>query len=86
MANREDWSGVIRNFANKERERINRWFENNKPIMEFAIFREGEYINYGIWDGEEDLIVMFKNPNGRYNFHARMRFDKELLKALGKLI
>lgn len=86
MTNLEDWSKVIKKSTSQEREGIDKWFENNKPITEFAIFREGEYVNYGVWDEEEDLIVMFKNPNGKYNFHARMRFDKELLKALGKLL
>jgi hypothetical protein len=82
----EDWSNVIKSSNEQEREGVKKWFDIHKPIAEFAILREEEYINYGVWDFEEDFIIMFKNPNGQYNFRARMIYDKQLLQKLKEIL
>lgn len=82
----EGWTNAIKTSGNQTRNDENEWFEKHKPIKEFSIEREGELVHYGVWDfGDEDLIVMFKFPDGKYAFRNRLFYDKKLIKELWTL-
>lgn len=64
-----------------------KYFLENPPIKEFSIERNGELVHYGVWQGQEDdFMVIFKTPDGKYHFRYKSYFDKILIRELFNLL
>lgn len=58
-----------------------------KPLKEFSIERDGELVEYGVWQGnnEDDLMIMFK-VDGKYRFSNKMFYDKPIVRELCQIL
>lgn len=64
-----------------------KYFLGNPPIKEFSIERDGELVHYGVWQGQEDdFMIIFKTPDGKYHFKYKSYFDKILVRELFNLL
>lgn len=83
----EDWHNIIQQSGNEQRKVESDWFINNPPIKEFQIQRETGFVQYGVWNFNEDFLVFYKNsPEVKYNFMHKMTIEKEIVRELFPLL
>lgn len=81
----KDFHDAIQKVSLDSRNNEEKWFVENPPIKEFTITRDEEEVIYGVWDSGENWMVMFKLPNGKYNFKYKIILEKELVKSLNSM-
>lgn len=87
MSNLSEISNTIRQISLAKNSSEEKFFAENPPIKEFSIERNGELVHYGVWEGnEEDFMIIFKTPDGKYHFRFKSFLDKILIKELYPLI
>lgn len=83
----EGWTEAIKTSSNQTREEDAKFFLDNEPIKEFSIERDGELVNYRIyeWD-DEDFAVFYQMPNGKYSMRHKLMYTKKIVKELMELL
>lgn len=86
----EGWMDTINKSATSFRERAKQeedaFFNNNTPLKEFYIIREGEKVFYRVykWD-HEDFAVFYQLPNGNYSLRHKILYNKQIVRELMEL-